>query len=363
MSARRDPRNGRWRYRRWIQLPDGRRVKISGTPALNTKKAAEEAERAHILRMLNPTLEPEKKEAPRFRDYAEEFLETYALTNNKVSEYETKRSAFRNHLVPFFGTKRLDEIRELTIERFKAHQLKAGLSPKSVNNHLTMLRRSLVIAKKWEYVDRVPEFEWLKTAAPEFDFLDFGEARRLLEAADEEWRPMIGLAMKTGLRKGELVALRWEDVDLVAGRVVVRRAESRGVISTPKSGRNREVPLSAEALRLLKGHRHLRGELVFCQDTGQMLRRGQLKRPLWRACKRAGLRLIGWHMLRHTFASHLVMRGVPLKAVQELLGHATMEMTMRYSHLSPDVRRDAVAKLDLLDEAEGGKAGRRNQTG
>src|SRR5712672_1495501 len=68
--------------------------------------------------------------------------------------------------------------------------------------------------------------------------------------------------------------------------------------------------------------------------------------PIWRACKRAGLRPISWHVLRHTFASHLVMRGVPLKAVQELMGHATIEMTMRYAHLSPDVRRSAVQLLD-----------------
>ena len=68
--------------------------------------------------------------------------------------------------------------------------------------------------------------------------------------------------------------------------------------------------------------------------------------PIWRACKRAGLRPISWHVLRHTFASHLVMRGVPLKAVQELMGHATIEMTMRYAHLSPDVRRNAVQLLD-----------------
>jgi site-specific recombinase XerD len=73
-----------------------------------------------------------------------------------------------------------------------------------------------------------------------------------------------------------------------------------------------------------------------------MFTKNECKHPLWRACERAGLRRIGWHVLRHTFASHLVMRGAPLKAVQELLGHATIEMTMRYAHLSPDTRRDAV---------------------
>ena len=79
---------------------------------------------------------------------------------------------------------------------------------------------------------------------------------------------------------------------------------------------------------------------------GRHLTKGECKHPLYRACRRAGLRRIGWHVLRHTFASHLAMRGVPMKAIQELLGHTTLEMTMRYAHLSPDVRRDAVSLLD-----------------
>lgn len=77
-----------------------------------------------------------------------------------------------------------------------------------------------------------------------------------------------------------------------------------------------------------------------------MLTKGACRWPLWSACDRAKLRRIGWHVLRHTFASHLVMRGQPLKAVQELLGHSTIKMTERYAHLSPDVRRNAVAVLD-----------------
>jgi len=92
-----------------------------------------------------------------------------------------------------------------------------------------------------------------------------------------------------------------------------------------------------------------------------MQTRHACKWPLWGACKRAGLRNIGWHTLRHTFASHLVMRGAPLKAVQELLGHADITMTMRYSHLSADVRKDAVQLLDAksygnLTATEGARA-------
>ena len=83
-----------------------------------------------------------------------------------------------------------------------------------------------------------------------------------------------------------------------------------------------------------------------CDLTGRAFKENECKWPMWRACRRAGLRKITWHVLRHTFASHLVMKGVPLKAVQELMGHATIEMTLRYSHLSPEVGRGAVQLLD-----------------
>ncbi len=258
----------------------------------------------------------------------------------------SKKSILENHLKPAFGKKRLAKIGERDVERFKATQLAKGLSPKTVNNQLTVLRRMFVIAKRWELIESMPGIHWLKSPKPDYDFFDFKEAQRLVDAADGEWAVMIMLGLKAGLRMGELLGLRWEDVDLKAGRLVVKRAVARGVVGSTKSGRNREVPLSREAIRVLKSHRHLRGPLVFCSRSGKMLTKGECKWPLWRACKRAQLRRVGWHVLRHTFASHLTMRGVPLKAVQELLGHATIEMTMRYAHLSPDVRRDAVNMLD-----------------
>ena len=126
----------------------------------------------------------------------------------------------------------------------------------------------------------------------------------------------------------------------------MRRAAWEDTIGTTKTDRRREIPLSQDAIAALRAHKHLKGELIFSQPDGSLLREEMTRHPIWRACKKAGLRRIGWHVLRHTFASHLVMLGQPLKAVQELLGHTTMEMTMRYSHLSPDVRRNAVNALD-----------------
>lgn len=285
---------------------------------------------------------------PRFDAFADEFLKTYARATNKPSEVRSKTIIFERHLKPAFGKQRLSAIGVRDIDSFKSEQLRKGMSPKSVNNQLTVLRKCLFVAVEWALLAHVPAVKWLKTEEPDFDFLSFEEASRFLDAAkrEQEWYAMMLTAIRTGLRIGELRALRWQDVDLVAGKLLVRKAAAKQIVGSPKSRRSREVELGREVRDALTAHRHLRGELVFCHATGRMLTENECKHPLWRTCRRAGLRIIGWHTLRHAFASHLVMRGAPLKAVQELLGHADIRMTMRYSHLSPSVRRDAVALLD-----------------
>jgi integrase len=346
MPAYRDRRSCDWRYRKRVRLPDGTRFRIEGTPSLNTKLAAESAERAHIERLLRGGPAVERKEAPKFEEFAGSFL-TICRAKNKPSEAETKESILRIHLTPAFGKRRLDQIRYAEIQDYAARKTKT-LSPKTVNNHLTVVRRLLIVAKKRGLIEAVPEIEWLKVPRPDFDFLTFEEGARLIGAADPGWSCMVIVAMKTGLRQGELLALRWEDIDLVAGLLRVRRSVTRGVVTVPKSGKGREVPLGDEVRAALKAERHLRGPLVFSAADGRMWNKNECKHPLWRACRKAGLRMIGWHVLRHSFASHLVMRGAAMKVVQELLGHATMEMTTRYSHLSPDVPRHAVKLLDGL---------------
>ena len=120
----------------------------------------------------------------------------------------------------------------------------------------------------------------------------------------------------------------------------------RGKIGTPKSGKPREIPLGDDVRAALKAHRHLRGPLVFCDMSGKMLSDSHDSKALSHACKKAGLRPVGWHVLRHSFASHLAMEGASMKVIQDLLGHASIVMTMRYAHLAPEVARDAVRLLD-----------------
>ncbi len=283
-----------------------------------------------------------------FRVHAEEVLVLHAAVENKHSERKSKRSILDRHLLPAFGDLGLEAIGPRQIASYKAQKLGAGLTAKTVNNHLTVLRKCLVLAKEWERLAVVPTVGFLRVKKPEIDFFTFDEAALILASAERDpWYVMILCGLRAGLRQGELLELRWSDVDLVKGAMRIRRAIYDGVIDVPKGGRTREVPLGDElraAFRELPSR--FAAGLVWPGEGGRNLTKGEAKWPLWRACKQAALRRVGWHALRHTFASHLVMRGVPLKAIQELLGHATIDMTMRYAHLAPDVTRDAVQLLD-----------------
>jgi integrase len=381
MPVRRREDNGRWYFRAVVRFPDGRKRRVRGQPGRpgpyhdlpDTKAGAIEAERRALARVVMgkpvaPKVDTPKEApsstTPTVEAFAPVLIAT-ARAKNKPSSVGTKEAILRVHILPRLGGLRLDDVTYAVIEDLKlaltdtlvanvtrrreGTPIKAAtrkLSQKTINNVLTVLRRMLVIAKKRGLIASVPEVEWYRPAPNEFDFLTFDEAARLVATADGEARTMIVVALRTGLRLGELMALRWQDVDLVGGRITVRVNLVRGVVGSPKSNKAREVALGDQALAALKAQRHLRGPLVFCDQDGAHQRVPVVRYALARACKRASLRHVGWHVLRHTFASHLVMRGAPLKAVQELLGHATIQMTMRYAHLSPDVARSAVKLLD-----------------
>ena len=326
------------------------RVRIGGVTKTAYRRRRDEALEAE--QQLRKTLAGEhvptrREESITFAEHWNEYLRDAAATTNKPSTLREKRSAYRNHLGPYFGPMPLRSIGVRVIDRFRA-QLLGKVSPKTTNNILAVLRHSLVIAARWERIPAVPHLEFARAVQPPIRFLDFEEALRLREGAREDpmGSAMITLALNTGLRIGELRALPWDAVDLKAGRLHVRQAASRNEVETPKSGRSREVPLNETARAALTRWRHLRGPFVFCKDDGRMLTRHEADTVLRRAQRRAQLGGFSWHALRHTFASHLVMRGVPLKSVQELLGHASIEMTMRYAHLSPAINRDAVRALD-----------------
>lgn len=341
-----------WEVDILLKMPNGdvhrERVKSPVTSKSGSKFWGEQREAEILRRGPVPTL-PEKKSVPTLKEFEPKFM-SYSETNNKPSTVCAKKVALRVHLLPYFGDMALDRITPAEIEPFKALKLKEGQKPKSINNHLTILRKLLNLAAEWGVVGHAPRVKPLRVDAQAVNFLTFEEEARFLAATPAEWQPMVFVALKTGLRVGELLALKWEDVDLVSCRIVVRRTLWQDQEGSPKGGRNREVPLSDGALSVLKAHQaatRLKSPYVFCDAMGKRLTHNQVTPLVPRICTKAGLpKRLTFHDLRHTFASHLVMRGVTLRAVQELLGHAGISMTLRYAHLSPNVTRDAVRLLD-----------------
>ncbi len=156
---------------------------------------------------------------------------------------------------------------------------------------------------------------------------------------------MIILALATGLRQGELLGLQWADINVEKRFLMVRHNYFRGRMGSPKSNKKRIVPLNPSTMdALLELKRHPNG-FVFFDEKGNPLTDQKCKWPMIRACRVAGLRQISWHVLRHTFASHLVQNGVSIMVVQKYLGHADVRTTQRYSHLNPDLDHSAVDSL------------------
>lgn len=345
----------RKRQDKWIvdidfEHPDGRRERVRKLSPVQTKRGAEQYER-ELRTALASGIRQKRKEAeaiPSFEKFSELFIASYAMAANKPSEVNTKQGHLKRYLIPGLGSMRLDQIKTRDIEALKGRLMQTKLKAKTINNALTTLNKMLRYAVDLEILEVAPQVRKLKAEKPDFDFLSFPEADQLLEGAtyNPEWYAMIYLALRTGLRYGELCELRWHDLDLNNGKMRVCRSYYRGHVTSPKSNKERTLPLSKKTVAFLKQHRHLKGELVFCKDDGGRHIHRRADVALKRCCKKAGLRPISWHVLRHSFASHLVMKGIHLKVVQEFLGHYSIAMTERYSHLSPDVNRQAVEVLD-----------------
>ena len=350
MAVYRDSRDGTWRYRKRLRWPDRTELRISGTPPINTKVAAETAEREHIMRAQTKPTAPEpqpRKEVPTFRKFAEDFMASYAKANNKPSEQASKASILKNHLLPAFDRVPLDRIGVKDVEMLKATLLEK-VSRKRINNVLNVLSKVLKYAHELEVIERVPRIKTLKVAPTKFDFFTYEELDQLVDAAKEEpeWLAAIMLAGDAGLRMGELLALQWDDLDLKTGTMTVMRTDWRGQVGAPKGGRARKIPLTPRAAAALKAIRHLRGKLVFCWKDGKRWTFVTMRAGIKRQEKRAGLRVTGWHVLRHTFCSHLAMKGAPPRAIQELAGHQSITVTNRYMHLAAGELRNAIALLD-----------------
>jgi integrase len=283
---------------------------------------------------------------PSFADFTQKWLKDYVVVNNKPSEIRQKKLMLKKHLIPFFGKLQLSKITNRKIEEYKAmKQRRKKLALKSVNNHLAILSKCLHTAHKWEMIDKIPHIELFKLPPQKFDFLTITESRQLLKASEGVWYEMILLALKTGLRLGELSALEWCDINFKNSILTVRQSLVRNQLVSPKSNKMRYIPLTNEVCNILRQRENKKG-YIFTDNDGQPLKAERARRTLHKICDRAGLRIVGWHTLRHSFASQLAELGAPIIAIQQLLGHSDIKTTMRYAHLSPSVLNDTIKLLD-----------------
>ncbi len=356
-----------------VKLSNGTKERISGTPSRNTRDAAEQAERAHIDRVLNPVESETMEVIPTFREWfygnadpsdaksvpAGRFWNEWVIPRpTKPSEMESKQSIYRHHLDKKFGKMRLDQIGRPEISLFKGELLKKGLSPKRINNVLAVLSKPLKYAADVDLVARAPKVGLIKVERPEIEWWELSEYARLLEAAKTEgpeWYAAACLAGEAGLRIGEVRALRWiEDVDLVAGTITVHEQTRKGITGTPKGGTRRKVPMTGTLLAALKRLDVVRTGYVARNLDGGPLRDGQTTHAIYRICRRAGLPERGWHSLRHSFGTHTAMFGVNPWRLQCWMGHKSITETHLYVHMAgehmrplpPEVLRAGAAQSD-----------------
>ena len=318
---------------------------------VDTKRGAQQYEALIRTRVLmgEPWDGSKAKEVPTLEKFVDEkWWPTYPdAAGNRPTTKREKEIHLRKHIKPFLGRMRLDEIKGEVAARFFAHLKEKGLKPKTIRNIRGTLHKVLVTAKEWEYIDAVPELPKIKVPESQWDFYSSEESDALLEAArTEEERLLLLFALRIGARAGEQLALEWGDIDFVNRRVVLRRSSTRGEVGPTKQGRERRVPLCDSLHDALRRSRHLKSDLVFCNEDGSPYSLWQLHERLWATSRRAGLRRIRWHDLRHSFASQAAIRGVPLGVIQQWLGHTTITMVMRYAHLAPGADQEMIKRLD-----------------
>jgi integrase len=260
-----------------------------------------------------------------------------------------KRSWLRDQqmlrqLTSFLGSERqVKEIYPADIEGFKLHRRKE-VSGSTVNRELALLKRMFNLAIDWELflgsnpVKKVKFFQEINTG---FRTLTGEEEKRLLTTATPYIQDIIVFALNTGLRIGEILSLTWKSVDLENNLLSV---------FAHKTNKIRPVPIGKETRTVLKywalGRK---SEFVFYNhETGKPF--VDLDAGLALACRKAGIEGVTWHVMRHTFASRLVAAGVDIVTVQQLLGHSTVTVTMRYTHTNLDSKRNAIAKLESFGD-------------
>ncbi len=348
------------------RLPDGRQVQKKLGPAWTsrgrppagyfTKRLAEDWLRNTLVDVRRGAVPGSVRSGATFADAAAEWLRYVEHDRDVKPTTLTDYRSTIDRLLPHFGSLAIEEVTASGIETWRA-ELGAGrakpLSNRTRNKALTVLGGIMERARKVYGLPSNParDVEKLRERydATKFEFYSPEEVHALARAAASEQDGAIYLtAAFTGLRRGELVALRWRDVDFERSAIRVSASYANGRLTTPKSGHGRVVPMVPEVAAILArlGQRGVAigdDELVFPGEFGEFMDASALRRRFVAACTRAGLRPIRFHDLRHTFGTLAIRGAESIVELQAWLGHAEVRTTMRYTHYRE--QRDAAARL------------------
>lgn len=330
----------------WIRYAglDGRTVYESSgsdkfrdaeTLLIQRKQAIKEGKQPEIKKIANHT----------FNELAERYI---AWMEGRHRSADSKKYRI-NIIASHFGNIPLRHINTFAVEQYQTNLINKNLKPATVNKHISIIKAMIKKAVDWSMVEsevlkRVRTVKPLTENNKRLRYLSKEECQNLINACQGNTKPIVITALNTGMRKEEILSLKWDNVDLKHGFILLDRT---------KNGDRREIPINETLRATLQGlTRRLDIPYVF-YDPATGKRYKNVKRSFKTACKRAGITDFKFHDLRHTFASHLVMAGVDITTVKELLGHKTLTMTLRYSHLAPSHKVKAV---DVLDATINGKS-------
>lgn len=354
----------------------GKRVTIGKVGVLTPMQARDKAKDilADAIKGIDPRQPKKNTTVVNFIAFIENEYTSWVTTHRKNGAATLAR--IRSCFFKVFKDKKIEEISTLLVEKWRSERVKQGIKHSTINRDIIALKASLSKAVEWGLIKNHP-LTGLKLSKLDLNtkirYLTTEEEEKLRAALDmreqilrrkrknaNEWRlqrnydllpslhnvtfldhlkPMVLLSMNTGLRRGELFALTWNNVDFSSSTLTVA-----GEIS--KSGKTRHIPLNKEALYILKNWQKQTGDnsLIFpSKETGSRLNNAN---KAWKnILKSAEIQNFRWHDMRHHFASKLVMAGVDLNTVRELLGHSDLTMTLRYAHLAPEHKAQAVERL------------------
>ncbi len=290
-----------------------------------------------------------------FYEFAEIYLR-YVKTNKSESSYKREAYTVRK-LKEFYGDIPLRKFDTQLVESYKTKRVEDGLKNKTINRELEIFRHLMTIAKDSGYLSKVPKFKMLPVKVPPVRFLSIDEVHKLLENSTPWLEPMIIIMLNSGMRFSEVKNLKFEDVDFDKNIICVRSAKnSSNRLSSftdfrviPMNEVLRDTLIWAKSfyvdpktLIINKRDSH-RLNYVFCKPDGRPI--GSIRTSFTKACRKSGITNTDTYILRHTFASHLLMNGIDLVTIQKLLGHSSISTTMIYSHISDKHRAESVKVL------------------